>query len=176
MSSSFGAEQFINELKSLFGDKQSREESQQFSTKPASDNLAIQESAGNQAQLFNLGLQKDAAAFGSGLQSGSYADKLGADYNDALQRRNWSKEDTRYQAEQNLLGIKTQGLVQRQNLGAQSAADLKKLQQEQVFNRGENAAQRASNERVAGMQAQAGMLSSLFGSVGSGSPNYRYWS
>lgn len=32
-----------------------------------------------------------------------------------------------------------------------------------------------SRERIAGMQAQAGILGSLFSSVGSGNPNYRYW-
>lgn len=38
-----------------------------------------------------------------------------------------------------------------------------------------SAQQQASSERLAGIQAQGNILSSLFGSVSAGSPNYRYW-
>lgn len=74
-------------LTSLFGDKQTREQSQQFSTSQVDDQNTASNTAATQAGLSNLNLQKDAANFGAGLGTQSYQSKLNADYNQAVKAK-----------------------------------------------------------------------------------------
>lgn len=227
MESNFGKEEFLSALKSLFGDQQTREESQQFSNKSASENIALQQAAATQAGLTDLRLQQEAARSGAALGQQSYQDRLQSDFNQASKLKNlgassagssasafgkgavapggystnawgqrglynasevadWNlrqassiksiKDASEAEAAGDVKRAMGQSQAQQQLLAAQLRADLAKSGQEQAFQGTQSAAQRASAERIAGTQAQASILGSLFGAVGAGSPNYRYWS
>lgn len=79
------------------------------------------------------------------------------------------------EAEGDIARAMGQADAQKHLIAAQTQADTARMQREQAFQGMQSAAERGSRERVASTQAQASILSSLFGSVGAGSPNYRYW-
>jgi hypothetical protein len=214
----------LQQLQSLFG-SQSREQSQQFSTKQVDDQVIAANTASTQAGLSSLNQQQQAASFGAGLNQDAYQNKANTDYNQASKLKNlnmgggssassfgkgafqpggystnaygqtglynasavadWGLQQasaiksvadySKAEAEGDIARAQGQVGAQQHLLAAQTNADMAKMQQEQSFQKGESAADRASRERTAAAQSQASILSSLFGSVSSGSPNYRYW-
>lgn len=119
------------------------------------------------------GLYNASAIADWGLQQMS-AIKSTRDYSEAeaagdVARTKAQAESQRQLAAQQLAG-------QESLFNAQTIADATKMRQEQAYQKTQAEAERATRESVANTQAQAGMLSSLFGSVSSSSPNYRYWS
>lgn len=68
-----------------------------------------------------------------------------------------------------------QAEAQKHLMAQQNLMDSAKSAREQAFQTNEALRNRASQERINATNAQAGILGSLFSSVGSGNPNYRYW-
>lgn len=94
---------------------------------------------------------------------------------------------TTAEAAGDLARIEAQSMAQKRLVDAQNRADIfaaqnqaalaqNRAQQDQIFQRGESAADRASKERQAAMQAQASLYGSMFGSLSAPGANYRYWS
>lgn len=235
-NTAFGVQELLGELKSLFGDRQTREQSQQFSTKQVDDQAIAANTAATQANLSSLNQQQQAANIGAAINQQAYQNKAATDLAQAAQMRSlnpaagssssafgkgafqpsgyttnaygqrssynassvadWGLRQmsaiksvrdyseaeaagdvtrTKAQTESQRQLAAQQAASQENLLNAQVIADTTRMRQEQAYQKGQAEAERASRERVANTQSQAGILSSLFGSVGSGSPNYRYW-
>jgi hypothetical protein len=195
----------VDKLQSLFG-SQSRNESQNFSTKPASENLGIQNYYADQAAQSQLALQKQAIRYSQDLSDSSYKSRTYADSNAYKSKL---EADVEQQMKLNNLRLTSslakfdpqqmdytarlekeaandafqrslvQGERDRYN---QSLISQQEAQQQANLQNAQLAAQRQlaqiqSNTQLktAELGAQGNIIASLFGSISSGSPNYRYW-
>jgi hypothetical protein len=225
----FTVNDFISGLNSLFG-SQSRQDSQNFSMAPAVQNQIAANTAATQSGLSSLGLQKEAASFGSGLSAQAYQQRKNADLsflNETQKLQNqqrgggaviqgpgaFSGQDYKTNfygqsffdpqsagqwRDQRTQALQSTAMFGRVNteIERQRAQNLASIQLKQSIAQGENdrynqqlasaqnfqqqaklqGTQLATQKAIAQTQAQSNILSSLFGSVGAGSPNYRYWS
>lgn len=140
------------------------------------------------AQAFNKGGavgQKGASAFGNwfgsdfkygGGASAAGNDRALRDYNfQRDQAANSARAISKAEAAGELAKMDKQGIFAQQSAGMQNAYDLQKAKIGFEQATKEAALDRVSKEKLAGIQAQGSIFSSLLGSVGSGNPNYKFW-
>lgn len=217
---------FAEQLLSLFS-PQTREQSQQFSSQPASNNIQSSEQAATNAARQQLNLTGEAARNTAALNeqiaqsssqraiqqarelknlqsSGSSSESFGLgaapptgysmDYlgnqrmnpgaianwqfrqgivlNDQV-RQAQKMQDIQTNAQKELTNNNFRNQVDLFN--RQSIIDAQNKANDFIRQRDLVNAQLAGQQKVASIAAQGNILGSLFGSVGAGSPNYRYW-